>query len=167
MKKNRPPRSIWTNPVHFIACGFGFGAVRYAPGTFGTLVAIPFYLFLRHLPAPLYLLITLITFVIGIALCDITAKAFGLHDHPAIVWDEIVGFWLTMWLAPAHLNVLWVILGFALFRLFDIWKPWPIGWLDKKVHGGFGIMLDDLVAAIFAWACLQFFIHYLPLLLPL
>lgn len=163
MKKKRPPRSIWTNPIHFIACGFGAGASRYAPGTFGTLVAIPFYLFLRHLPAPLYLTLTFIAFILGIWLCDITAKAFGLHDHPAIVWDEIVGYWLTMWLAPTQHNWLWIFVGFVLFRLFDIWKPWPIRWVDKKIHGGTGIMLDDIVAAIAAWLCL----HLLCVLIPL
>lgn len=159
MKKNRPPRSVWTNPLHFVACGFGFGAIRFAPGTFGTLVAIPFYLFLRHLPAPLYLALTLAAFFVGIWLCDVTAKAFGLNDHPAIVWDEMVGYWLTMWLAPTHLNWLWIIVGFVLFRLFDIWKPWPIAWVDKKIHGGIGIMLDDVIAAIFAWLLLQGLSH--------
>lgn len=160
MKKKRPPRSLWTHPVHFIACGFGSGASRYAPGTCGTLVAIPFYLFLRQLPAAAYLVTVLVAFAIGVALCHVTAKAFGLHDHPAIVWDEIVGYWLTMWLSPMHWNSVWLIAGFALFRLFDIWKPWPIGWIDKKLKGGFGIMFDDLVAALFAWLCLQF-LYYL------
>ncbi len=161
MKKKHLPRTIWTNPLHFIACGFGAGAIPFAPGTFGTLVAIPVYLLLRELPAPFYLLMCLIAFVIGIWLCHVTAKAFGVADHPAIVWDEIVGLWLTLWLAPTHLNWLWILIGFGLFRLFDIWKPWPIGWVDKHIHGGLGIMLDDLLAAIFAWLCLQALISFI------
>ncbi|WP_257284256.1 phosphatidylglycerophosphatase A, partial [Endozoicomonas sp. SESOKO1] len=76
-----------------------------------------------------------------------------IHCHPAIVWDEFCGFWITMIAAPAGWQ--WILLGFVLFRLFDIWKPWPISWLDKKVHGGIGIMIDDLVAGVFAFISLQ------------
>lgn len=163
MKKKPPPRSIWTNPIYFVACGFGFGASPIAPGTFGTVVAIPFYFFLRHLPAPMYLSLTLAAFFVGIWLCGVTAKAFGVHDHPAIVWDEIVGYWLTLWLAPATHSGLWMAVGFGLFRLFDILKPWPIRWLDQKIHGGFGIMFDDMIAALLAWLCLQLLYYCVPL----
>lgn len=155
MRKKHPPRSVWTNPIHFIACGFGFGATGIAPGTLGTLVSIPFYLLLRHIQIGWYAAVIFVSFFIGIWLCGKTAKHFGVHDHPAIVWDEIVGFWITMFLAPLKMNWLWIILGFLLFRLFDIWKPWPIKWFDQQVHGGFGIMIDDVFAAIYAWLILQ------------
>jgi phosphatidylglycerophosphatase A len=145
--------NFWRNPVYFLASGFGIGAMPVAPGTFGTLIAIPFYLFLQHLPLAAYAAVVLVAALVGIWLCDKTAKALGEHDHPAIVWDEMVGYWLTMLAAPK--GWFWVILGFALFRLFDIWKPWPIGWVDRHVSGGFGIMLDDILAAIYAGLILQ------------
>ena len=89
-----------------------------------------------------------VTFFIGIYFCDKTGKDLGVQDHGAIVWDEFVGFWLTMMFAPA--GFLWLLVGFCLFRLFDIWKPWPINYLDKHVHGGLGVMLDDVLAGVFA-----------------
>lgn len=155
MRENYAPRTVWTNPVHFIACGFGLGTSRIAPGTVGTLVAIVFYLFLRHLSTSWYLVALALSFGFGVWLCDITEKDFGIPDHPAIVWDEIVGFWATMFLAPNKFNWLWIIIGFVLFRVFDIWKPWPIRWVDAKAPGGFGIMIDDLIAAVYAWVILQ------------
>lgn len=158
MKKNHPPQILWTNPIYFVACGFGFGAAPYAPGTFGTLIAIPFYFLLRHLDPMSYLVVTVIGFALGVWLCDVTAKAFNTHDHPAIVWDEIIGYWFTMWLAP-HLWYWWVA-GFILFRIFDAWKPWPIKTADRYIHGGFGIMFDDFLAAIYAWLILQLLIRY-------
>lgn len=91
--------------------------------------------------------------IIGIFLCGEAARELKVHDHPGIVWDEFVGFWITMIAVPVTgLNIL---LGFALFRLFDIWKPWPISWCDKHVHGGLGIMLDDVLAGVLALACLH------------
>ena len=160
MRKARPPRSLWTNPIHFIACGFGFGAARYLPGTFGTLVGIPFYLLLRHFSPVHYLFIVLITFIVGVKICDITARSFGVDDHPAIVWDEMVGYWITMFLVPMKFNWIWIIVGFFLFRLFDIWKPWPIRWFDQSVKGGLGIMVDDVIAGIYAWVILQAIIFW-------
>jgi phosphatidylglycerophosphatase A len=91
--------------------------------------------------------------VVGVWVCDTASRDLGVHDHPGIVWDEIAGFLLTMLAAPPGWQ--WILVGFALFRLFDIWKPWPIGWLDRRVAGGLGIMLDDLVAGVFAAAILQ------------
>jgi phosphatidylglycerophosphatase A len=155
MRKNFAPRTVWTNPIHFIACGFGLGTSRFAPGTFGTLLAVVFYLFLRHLSAPWYLLTLVVAFILGVWWCDITEKDFGVPDHAAIVWDEIVGFWITMFLVPIKWNWLWVLIGFILFRVFDIWKPWPIRWVDSKMPGGLGIMVDDVIAAIYAWVILQ------------
>lgn len=150
---NRTPSSVWKNPVHFLAFGLGSGAAPKAPGTVGTLAAIPLFLLIQPLALHWYALVLVITFVIGIYLCGKTSKDMGVHDHGGIVWDEFVGYWVTMFAAPA--GWLWILIGFVLFRLFDIAKPWPISWADKKVHGGFGIMLDDLLAGLMALAVLQ------------
>ncbi|WP_133182098.1 phosphatidylglycerophosphatase A family protein [Shewanella decolorationis] len=141
------------NPIHFLALGFGSGLAAKAPGTFGTLAAVPLYLLLAQLPLSWYLAVTLVCVLAGIYICDKAAKDMGVHDHGAIVWDEVAGLLITMIAAPA--GVLWLIAGFVLFRLFDIIKPWPIRWLDAKVEGGFGIMIDDVLAGIFALVCLQ------------
>ena len=148
-----PKDTVWKNPVHFLAFGCGSGLSPKAPGTFGTLAAIPFYLLMQPLSLPVYLTILVLACLLGFWLCGRTAKDLGVHDHPGIVWDEFCGFWLTMIAAPA--GWLWIGLGFVLFRLFDIWKPWPIRLLDKKIHGGLGIMVDDLLAGVFAWAGLK------------
>jgi len=141
------------NPVHLLALGFGSGLSPVAPGTAGTLVAIPFYLLLAQLPLPWYLLMLVLAFGLGIFLCERTAQELGVHDHGGIVWDEFVGFWLTMVAAPPGWP--WVVAGFLLFRLFDIVKPFPINWFDRHIKGGLGIMLDDALAGSFAWLCLQ------------
>lgn len=145
--------SVWSNPVHFLAFGLGSGLAPRAPGTVGTLAAIPFYLLLQYLPMWNYLLVLVVSMILGIWLCDRTSKDLGVHDHPGIVWDEFVGYWITMIAAPA--GWLWIVIGFVLFRIFDIIKPWPIRWLDKKVKGGFGIMIDDVIAGLFALVCMQ------------
>lgn len=141
------------NPLQGLAFGCGAGLATKGPGTVGTLAAIPIYWLVQDLPLVIYLAFVVATFAVGIYLCGMTAKALNTHDHSGIVWDEMVGYWLTMALAPT--GWFWVFLGFFLFRVFDIFKPWPIGWLDRRVHGGLGIMLDDVVAACFAWVCLQ------------
>ncbi len=141
------------NPIHFLALGFGSGLAAKAPGTFGTLAAVPLYLLLAQLPLSWYLAVTLVCVLAGIYICDKAAKDMGVHDHGAIVWDEVAGLLITMIAAPA--GILWLAVGFVLFRLFDILKPWPIRWLDAKVEGGFGIMIDDVLAGIFALICLQ------------
>ena len=146
-------RSILRNPVHLLAFGLGSGLAPKAPGTFGTLAAVPLYLLLAQLPLPIYLLVLVLAFGLGIWLCDKTARDLGVHDHGGIVWDEFVGFWLTMVAAPA--GWLWILLGFLLFRLFDILKPFPINWFDRHIKGGMGIMLDDALAGSFAWLVLQ------------
>ena len=151
-------RKVITNPIHFLAFGFGSGLAPLAPGTFGTLMAIPLYLMMLNLTLPIYLLLVAIVCIMGIWICDKSSKMLGVHDHSGIVWDEFAGFFITMIAAPA--GWIWIISGFALFRLFDIWKPWPISWLDKKVGGGLGIMVDDIVAGIYALICLQL-IHFL------
>lgn len=146
-------KQLLANPNHLFAFGFGSGLAKKAPGTFGTLAAIPFFLLLQNLSWPLYLSWLLVTFALGVLWCDRSSKAMGVHDHGGIVWDEFVGFWITMFMAPT--GWVWVVIGFVLFRFFDILKPWPINWLDKKVHGGFGIMIDDALAGIYALLVLQ------------
>ncbi|MBT5032066.1 MAG: phosphatidylglycerophosphatase A [Proteobacteria bacterium] len=136
------------NPVHFFALGFGGGLLKPAPGTWGTLVGVLIYLLLISIPTPVYVLLCVVLFVVGIWLCDIACRDAGVHDHGAIVWDEIVGFLVTMAFVPFSWPAL--ILGFLLFRFFDILKPWPISALDRQVGGGFGVMVDDLLAGLFA-----------------
>lgn len=147
------PASVWRNPVHFLAFGLGSGAVPKAPGTFGTLAAIPIWLLFADLSLPYYLGLLVASFVLGIWLCGRTSSDMGVHDHGGIVWDEFVGLWITFISLPAGWG--WILLGFLLFRLFDILKPWPIGWADRRVSGGLGIMLDDVLAGVMALACLQ------------
>lgn len=150
---NSRPGPDWRNPVHLLAFGLGSGAVPRAPGTFGTLAAIPLFLLIQPLNPWLYLALVLLMFVAGVWICDAASRDLGVHDHGGIVWDEWVGFLLTLWLAPPGIG--WLLAGFLLFRLFDILKPWPIGWLDRKVGGGMGIMLDDVLAGVFAFLLLQ------------
>ena len=156
MPANIVPLGLLKNPVHFLSLGFGSGVAPYAPGTFGTLAAVPLYLLIQPLGLPIYLLITALAFFLGIWLCGETANALGVHDHSGIVWDEIVGYLVTMIAVP--LDWKWIVLGFLLFRLFDIVKPWPIGWIDSKLSGGLGIMLDDILAGFFALIALHLLI---------
>ena len=143
----------WFNPIHLLAFGFGSGAAPKAPGTWGTLAAVLIYWPLSQLSPEHYLLMLLVTSVMGIYICGQTARDLGVHDHGSIVWDEFVGFWITMFAAPV--GWVWVVVGFVLFRFFDIIKPWPISWIDKKITGGFGIMLDDVTAGVMAAVVLQ------------
>lgn len=144
-------------PTHLLAFGFGSGLAPKAPGTFGTLAALPFWLLLAAMPFCLLISVLLLSFVVGCYLCGKTAEDLGVHDHGGIVWDEFVGLWLT--LLPLYClglayDPLALTVGFVLFRLFDIVKPWPIKWADAKVESGLGIMLDDVLAAIYAAALL-------------
>ncbi len=147
------PDAIWQKPLYFIAFGFGSGAMPFAPGTFGTLMGIPFYLLLRPLPLYLYIAVVLLIIIISSWICDKVSKEIGVHDHQGMSLDEVVGYLVTMCGAP-H-GILYIVLGFILFRLFDIWKPWPIRYADDHVHGGFGIILDDVLAGIYASIILQ------------
>jgi len=147
-----------TNPVHILAFGFGSGLMPKAPGTFGTLAAIVPWFWLNQLSLITYIIVLSAAILIGIYLCDKTSSDLGVHDHSGIVWDEFCGLWLTMIAVPATAQ--WVIVGFLLFRFFDILKPWPINWLDKQVHGGLGIMLDDLLAGVYAWLILQLLLYF-------
>lgn len=147
------PKAVWKNPFYFIAFGFGSGTIPIAPGTFGTLAAIPFYLLLRPLPLSLYVLFTIFFIAASSWLCERVSREIQSHDHPGMCIDEFVGFFVTMINAPHGWT--WIILGFLLFRIFDIWKPGPIKWLDEKIHGGFGMILDDVVAGLFAMVIIQ------------
>jgi phosphatidylglycerophosphatase A len=152
-------QQILRNPIHFLAFGFGSGLAPKAPGTAGTVVAIPSYLLLSHYSLLTYALVVVAAFIVGIYLCAKTADDLGVHDHPGIVWDEFVGYLITMFAAPV--GWFWVILGFLLFRLFDIWKPWPIKLLDEKVESGLGIMIDDVLAGIYAAIILQLTAYFI------
>ena len=141
-------KAILANPIHLLAFGFGAGLSPKAPGSVGTIVAVLIYLVLPSMPPIIYAGLVLLSFVFGIWICGKTAEDLGVHDHGGIVWDEFVGYWVTMFMAPSGL--FWVLLGFVLFRLLDIFKPWPIKWADKELAGGLGIMLDDVLAGIMA-----------------
>jgi len=135
-------------PAGFFAFGFGSGLSHHAPGTAGTLAAIPFALLLKQLPLPVFWVALAALFFVGVYLCGAASRMLGRHDPGNIVWDEMVGFWLTVAFVP--MSWAWWLAAFVAFRLFDILKPWPIRWLDRHVSGGFGIMLDDVVAALYA-----------------
>ena len=146
-------KAILANPIHLLAFGFGAGLSPKAPGTVGTVVAVLIYLVLPSMQPVIYAGLILLSFVFGIWICGKTSEDLGVHDHGGIVWDEFVGYWVTMFMAPSGL--FWVLLGFVLFRLLDIFKPWPIKWADKELAGGLGIMLDDVLAGIMAALCMQ------------
>ena len=156
-KNKLTPRQILSDPILFLAFGFGSGLAKKAPGTFGTLAAIPVYWLFVQADLFIYSLLTLIVTVTGVWICGIAAEKLGEHDFGGIVWDEIAGFLITMWLV--HFTWQTVLAGFILFRFFDILKPWPIKWLDQQVHGGLGIMLDDVLAGIFAGSLLLLFVY--------
>lgn len=152
-----PLRFLFKHPAYFLALGFGSGLLKPAPGTWGTLAAIPLYLVYASLFSVydvwLYTSIVIVSFIIGIYFCAKTSHDLGVHDHSDIVWDEFVGLWVTLFfVAPTWQNIA---LAFVLFRIFDIVKPWPIRSIDKNVHGGFGIMLDDVLAGVYACICLH------------
>lgn len=140
---NPDRRFLFAHPAHFLALGFGSGLSPRAPGTAGTLAAFPLYWLMQD--SPLYWPWVLFFALLGVWVCEVTGRALGVSDHGGIVWDEIVAFLLVLPFAPV--SVLGYAAAFALFRLFDIWKPFPIGWADARVKGGLGVMLDDLLAA--------------------
>lgn len=158
-KQARVPAKLLLNPAHCLSLGFGSGLSPKMPGTMGTVVAVGLYLLLPEMDWKIYLGVILISFIIGIFLCDYTAKALNVHDHPGIVWDEIVGYFITLFMVPK--TGLWVLLGFVLFRIFDICKPWPISVADKRLKGGLGIMLDDVIAGLFALIIIQIILYLL------
>jgi len=149
---------LLANPANFLALGAGSGLAPFAPGTFGTIAAIPLAM-LMPANLALYALVVVVLFVAGVWLCDACANNLKVHDHPAIVFDEWVGYLITMIAVPRSL---WFLaLGFVLFRIFDVLKPWPIGMADKRVSGGLGIMVDDVIAGVFAAASMQLILFLL------
>jgi phosphatidylglycerophosphatase A len=163
MKRNRlfpnPSfRDLLRRPVHLLAFGFGAGLAPRAPGTFGTLAAIPVYGLIFWTPWPVYLALVVLLSAAGTYICGRTAKDLDVHDHPGIVWDEIAGFLIAMIAVP----VTWycIVSAFLLFRFFDAVKPWPISWLDRHVKGGWGIMVDDIVAGLFTLGLLHAGVYY-------
>ena len=145
--------------MRLLALGFGTGLTPGLPGTAGTIVGVLFFIPLQLLPWPYYIAVTVVMFLAGIWLCGRTATYLGVPDHPGTVWDEIVGYLITMIAAPAGL--IWILLGYSLFRMFDIGKPWPIRWIDKRVHGGFGIMAVDAIAAVYSLISIQLIAYLL------
>lgn len=136
----------------FLAFGLGSGLSRYAPGTVGTLMAIPFAVLFKSLPLAGFWLVLAGLFVAGVYFCSVSAARLGKHDPGGIVWDEMVGYWLTVAFLPTQW--LWLLAAFVLFRFFDILKPWPVSLAEKRFGGGLGIMLDDVVAALYAMSIL-------------
>lgn len=144
---------VFSHPAHFLACGLGSGLSPFAPGTAGTLLAWLMFPWLHTLLTDAQMLGALvIAFVVGVLACDRTGRDLGVADHGGIVWDEMVPFWLVLTLAP-H-GIAWQLAAFLLFRVFDIVKPPPAGWIDGSIKNGFGVMLDDLVAAGYTLLCL-------------
>jgi phosphatidylglycerophosphatase A len=158
--KQPPAKVVFGNPAHFLAFGFGFGLSPVAPGTTGTLAAIPLFAAFSFLPLWAYLAATAVVTLAGFWICGRSSELLGVHDHRGIVWDEIAGYLITMIGAP--LAWPWVLAGFVLFRIFDVLKPWPANWADRRLHGGVGIMLDDVFAGIYALIVMQLALHYLP-----
>lgn len=144
---------LMSHPAHFFALGFGTGLAKKAPGTFGTLVGLPLFWLIASLSFPIQITIIAALFLIGIYFCDKTGKVLGVSDHSAIVWDEIVAMMLVLTVTLNQWQ--WWLVAFLLFRLFDIWKPSPIHQCDAKIKGGLGVMLDDLLAAIYAMISLK------------
>lgn len=150
-------KQLLKNPVQMLAFGFGSGLSPKAPGTMATIIAVPLYLLFAQLSLPVYTAVVAAAVAVGIHLCGRTSRELGVADHQGIVWDEFVGYWIAMWAMP--LDFMWILLGFVLFRFFDILKPWPIRWVDRNIHGGLGIMLDDVLAGLATCAALHL-IHY-------
>ena len=149
-----PHRRLLMHPAGWIATGFGAGLSPKAPGTVGSLVAlIPWWLWLRHLPALEYGMVLVLALVIGLWAAGWVIARLRVEDPGVVVWDEFLGQWIALFAAPAGWP--WMLGGFVLFRLFDIWKPWPVSWADRQVHGGFGAMLDDVLAGLYALAAMQ------------
>jgi phosphatidylglycerophosphatase A len=153
-------RALLATPAGWLACGFGSGLAPVAQGTFGSLAALLPWLLLRELPLPLYVLVLLFGFAGGVWACNVASRALGVADHRSLVWDEFIGQWVAL-LPLLMLPAPWwaIVVGFALFRLFDVWKPWPISWLDRRVKGGMGVMIDDVVAGVFAAIVLALGLH--------
>lgn len=150
------------SPINLLAFGFGTGLVPVAPGTFGTLPALLLWVPLSQLDWTAYLAVVTAMAVAGVWICQRASDSIGVHDHGGIVWDEIVGYLVTVFLIPFSVTAM--VIGFLLFRFFDIVKPWPVSWIDKKVSGGLGIMLDDVIAGMLSCALLHLIYRLFPAL---
>jgi phosphatidylglycerophosphatase A len=156
-------RFLLGHPAHFFALGFGTGLAPFAPGTFGTLLALPIFWYLEPRLEPIDFLILLAAlYLAGVWICERAGRDLGVEDHKAIVWDEIVAFLIVLFFTPT--NLVWQAVAFLLFRLFDILKPGPIRYVERMFRGGFGVMVDDLAAAFFALICLALMQVLLPTL---
>ncbi len=154
MEKTELRRKVLRDPINLLAFGFGSGLAPVAPGTAGSLVGLVLAWSTLDLPIAARLLVAIALILSGIWICGAAARRIAVHDHPGIVWDEIAGIYAALLVAPPSIWA-WA-LGFGLFRLFDVWKPWPIRDLDHRLKGGLGIMLDDLVAALYTALILGF-----------
>jgi len=150
---SQSPKGLLRHPAGWIATGFGSGFSPRAPGTVGSTAALLPWLRLRTLSLPFYALAVVLAFAIGVWASGWVVRRSGVQDPQVVVWDEFVGVWIALAAAPT--GWIWMLAGFALFRLFDIWKPWPVSWADEKLHGGFGVMLDDVFAGIYALGAMQ------------
>ncbi len=152
MNEPRPSsRALLAHPAGWIATGFGSGLSPVAPGTAGSLAAILPWFALRELAWTWYLLVLVLAFVLGVWAAQFVVRKLAVEDPGLIVWDEFVGQWLALLpLLGQSFDWRLVAAGFLLFRLFDVWKPWPVRWADRHVKGGFGVMLDDLLAGLYA-----------------
>jgi phosphatidylglycerophosphatase A len=153
-------RKVLRDPVNLLAFGLGTGLSPVAPGTVGTILGVVLAWLVLPLSIELQFMVAIALIVSGVWICGESAKRVGVHDHSGIVWDEIAAMYLILIVVPVSVAI-WA-LAFALFRLFDIWKPWPIRDLDHRLHGGLGIMLDDLVAALYAALLLGFGVWLMP-----
>ena len=147
--KNPTFSDLLKSPFLMLGFGFGSGLAPKAPGTVGTLLGLLLFIPILLWNESAAWLLLLAGTLFGSLICGKASEQLGVHDHGGIVWDEFVGIWLVLLFLPEQ-DVLFWVLAFITFRLFDIWKPWPIRWIDQKVHGGFGIMLDDVLAALYA-----------------
>ena len=146
--------SLLLDPRYLFALGFGSGLARWAPGTCGTIAALPIYWwFLATSQTYEYFFVVTISFLVGVYICGELSKKLGVPDHSCIVWDEFVGIWITLYGLPP--SIYWVMAGFVTFRLLDILKPWPIRFFDSRIKGGTGIMLDDVVAGLIGCSLLN------------
>ena len=151
-------KTIFSDPIHFLAFGFGSGLSPKAPGTVGTLVAMAFMPLLSQLSTAQQIILVVVTFAAGVWICGRSSERLGIHDHGGIVWDEFVGYWIAAVFLPPE--PMWWFAAFVAFRVFDIAKPWPISLADSKLGGGFGIMIDDVLAGLMSFISLYCILYF-------
>lgn len=156
-------KKVFTHPLYLLASGFGSGLSPRAPGTVGTVAAIPIYLLIAGFQPLIYAGIVVVALVLGVLVCGWVARDMQVKDPAAIVWDEFVGLWVALFMLPD--GWYWLIVGFSLFRFFDILKPWPVGFLDQELPGGMGIMMDDVAAGLYSLLVLQLTAYLISIVL--